>query len=426
MSRLRDRVRSAVERRVRTVRERTARQESGAAGGTHSVAADGTDPSTAARWAGGPVAEVALAGGYLVRAPGAPQSPFVAPWPSQQIGRHTYHSRAALTRSPAGDGTTVVLLGRPVDVEHDTADAQAIADRLASLDAADRLRDAAGLGGRWTVLLHAADGSLTVLTDALASQPVWHSGDAAVLASHEALVPGGSLLARNSLLEVSGSGAVTVRRFWPWSDGAVDAASAGPRAASPDATSVIDLVRDRLVAHTRLLTERGRPGVALTAGPASRAILAAYLAHPREGGFAFTGFAPESAREGRSAAQDLFGASELAHRVGLPHRVVRAVDPPDGSVFAEAYRLAAPRGTTAARAFARAALPPDTVELHSAGALTDLEAWESPDTDFRDGDLSHTVALPFNERGLLALLLDLTEEERVRVVDELGAGLTEA
>ncbi|MCK0114323.1 hypothetical protein MWU75_19480 [Ornithinimicrobium sp. F0845] len=417
VGRVRNRVAGAVRQRVLTVRERSAREA-----GTVDGATAGHPSAGTALLARGPVAEVAFGGGYLVRSPGVPESPYVATWPSRQIGGRTYHSRGPLTWATADDGSTVVLLGRPVDIDHDTADALVIADRLARLAVGPTedsttagqdplVRAAAGLGGRWTLFAHAADGGLTVLTDALASQQVWHTDDGAVVGSHETLVAGATLLPANSLLRVDPAGATTVRRYFPWTQ---------PEPTPSAGVPVLERVRDRLAAHTRLLTGQGRPAVALTAGPASRAVLAAYLAHPREGGFAFTHFATESAREGPEQALDMFAASRLAHRVGLPHLVVRAVAPPEESVFAVAHRLSFPRGSTVASAFARAALPRDTVELHSAGAgVHDLASWESQAGDFRDGDLTHAVALPFNDRHLLELLLGLDDEQR----DELAAEL---
>src|SRR5699024_3388102 len=164
---------------------------------------------------------------------------------------------------------------------------------------------------------------------------------------------------------------------------------------------------------TRLLCDLGRPGVGLTAGPRSRAILAAYLPHRRDGGYGFTHYATESFRTDPAAAEDLFTASALAHRLDLPHRVLRAVKPPRGAVFELAYRRTYPGGTTLARAFARHTLPRDTVELHSAGAdVADQHSWEHLTGDFREGDLAHRVMLPFNDRRLLEIMLSLPPRAR--------------
>ena len=175
--------------------------------------------------------------------------------------------------------------------------------------------------------------------------------------------------------------------------------------------------------HVRLLTGAGRPAVALTAGPSSHAVLAAYLPHRAAEDFTFTYFEPESARHGRGPATDMFRASALAHRLGIPHRVIRAVDPPSGSVFELAYRWAAPHGDAIGAAFARHHLPPDTVELHSAGAETgETQSWVAMAASVRDGDLGHRVALPFNDRRLLGMLVHQPAGQSfvTRLAAELG------
>lgn len=457
--RVRGRVTGAVRRRVLTVRERTARKEEAAAPPGHVSGAALADPR---------VARLAFGGGYLVHPVGAPHSPPSPGWSNETVAGHVYHLRTPLTSSPTRDGGRVVLLGHPVDVDTGTTDAQVITNRLADLaDSAGEgsagvgssrvdssaagptadpvgavVQAAAYLGGRWTLLVHHAGGrQVTVVPDALASQPVWWAPAGDLIGSHEALVPQGALLPVNSQLEVSGSGVtVSALDLGPADDrGPTRAPGRAPGApledqrrrlqgASADQEAFAEF-RERLREHTRLLTQGERPGVGLTAGPASRAVLAAYLPHRQADDFAFTHFATESAREGKEAATDLFRASALAQRVGLPHRVVRTVDPPEGSVFEAAFRATWPDGTSVATAFARHHLPPDTLELHSAGAelvaAADPDdgatpgdgtapgelaiaragaAWVGVPASVRDGDLSHRVGLPFNDRRLLELL----------------------
>lgn len=384
--RARGRVARAARRRVATVREREARRHRAAQ-----------------------AAELAFGGGYLVHEAGVPPPAEVNGWPTVAVGDRTVHTRLPLTLSPVTSGGSVAVLGHPVDVDRDTADPQAITDHLAALAgtagggaAGDTavLRAAAYLGGRWTLLLHGADGGLTVLPDALASRPVWHTPDGRLLASHEALVPGGRLLPPAATLRVAADGAVTVDDGQAWSP-------SGPTA-TEDAYREF---RERLVTHTRLLAGLGRPAVALTAGPRSRAVLAAYLPHRRDDGFAFTHFATTSARHGQAQADDLFAASALAHRLRVPHRVLPTQQAPSGDAFGAAYRTTYPQGATPGRAYARHLLPPDSVELHSAGAEVAEQAWTGLDPSVTEGDLGHLVMLPFNDRRLLELMTGASGDE---------------
>lgn len=419
VGRVRSRVSGAVRRRVRTVRERSARQEApstaGGMVGRTALAAVAADDR---------VAELAFGGGFLVHSADTPGPPLGEHWETRRVADRVYHVRTPLAFSTTRSGETVVLLGHPVDVDAGTAQAQAVTDRLAALadsadstDSPDSTEDAVGavleaaayLGGRWTLFLHGPDGGLTVLPDALASCPVWFTDDGAVIGSHEALVPGGNLLAVNSLLDVSATG--------------VDARSHDVTGGTV-AEATYEEFRERLVEHTRLVAGTGRAGIGLTAGTASRAVLSAYLPHRRPDDFTFTHFATESARAGREQATDLFGASALSHLLGVPHRVVRTTAPPAGSVFEAAYRLTSPHGDSAATAFARHHLPPETVELHSAGApVCDLQSWGAVPDAVRDGDLGHRVALPFNDRLLLEMLVHQPPGEDFvsRLAEELPA-----
>src|SRR5690606_8475243 len=215
------------------------------------------------------------------------------------------------------------------DVDSGTTSPEALAEGLLVAHTAgtqEAVHQAGRLGGRWTLLLHGNDGALTVVPDALASQEVWWDADDGTIGSHEALVRHGTVLRPNSLLTVSppsGDAGGWATQMQPHSSGQRTVVNLGAEAA-------FSTFRDRLVAHTRLLTSLGRPGVALTGGPASHAVLAAYLEHARADGYAFTTFSPASARRSVDPAVDMVRASQLAHVLGLPHRV-REVPPGVGS-----------------------------------------------------------------------------------------------
>ncbi|WP_256838900.1 hypothetical protein [Ornithinimicrobium faecis] len=402
VGRLRDQFEESVQQRVATVR---AREQS------HTTQADSGN--------------LAFGHGYLVRAPGVPRPPEVAGWRTRTISGFVYHARARITASPVSTGGAVVLVGRAVDVDTGNVSPQRLTDELSELAAQSTqalIRRAAYLGGSWTLFRHSPDGSCTVLTDALASQRVWHSPDARTIGSYAALVPDSTALPTNSLLHVTGTGEVTVRRFYPWPD----TDPPGQGAPTTDLAAAYAEFRKRVVAHTRLLSDLGRPGLPLTTAPASRAVLAAYLPHRRDGGYTFTSFATESARKGQDQANELFEASRVSHELGIAHRVVRAVVPPWGDSFSVAYRRTFPQGTSLASAFARHTLPRDTVELHAAGAdVVDLRSWEQLGQDYLEGDLAHRVLLPFNDRRLLEIMLSLPAEQRTKglLVNRLAAEL---
>lgn len=402
VGRLRDQVGESVQQRVATVRERQR---------TRSGQVDSSD--------------LAFGSGYLVRAPGVPRPPEVTGWRTRTINGYAYHARARITASPVRTGGTVALIGRAVDVDSGNVSPQRITDELAELAAQSTealVRRAAYLGGRWTLLRHGPDGAVTVLNDALASQQVWHTPDGRTIGSYAALVPDGTLLPTNSLLHVTDTFGVTVRRYYPWPGDPPP----GQGTPTSDPAAAYAAFRRRIVAHTRLLSDLGRPGIGLTNGTRSRAVLAAYLPHRRDGGYLFTWFATESARQGQEMADAMFGASRLAQELGVPHRVVRAWEPPRTDAFSVAYRRSFPDGTTLPSAFARSTLPRDTVELHSAGAdVVDLDSWEQLDRAYLEGDLAHRVMLPFNDRRLLEIMLSLPRAQRVEqvLVSRLAAEL---
>lgn len=176
-------------------------------------------------------------------------------------------------------------------------------------------------------------------------------------------------------------------------------------------------------------------------------------------------------------ADDLFGASAVAHQCRTVHRVLRWRQAPPDSVFAHLHALTHPHthvSSGAAHAM-WADLPHDLVQLQSNGGETgtvfgrdrndepisparlaslwlgpafateqryldifeeyadhsafraatmlgynhhDLNYWEHRMgkwgyLKFGDGDLSHRVLAPFNDRGLLETMLSVPEERRV-------------
>lgn len=374
------------------------------------------------------VRAVAFRHGYLVCRVGSPVPPAVAEWVQHEVGTVTYHLHPSTRMTVAAEA--VVLLGDPVDVDAATTDPQLIAGRLAELrpeGTAAIVRAASRLGGRWTLFVHEDDGALVVVTDALASQEVWW-GQEGVIASHRALLStSGSALRPNTQLRVGAAGGdgVEVHRYWPAAEDEADPV-VGPDVAGRE-------LCERLVTHTRLLATLGRPGVALSEGLASSALLAAYLRHRHDDGFAFTTFEVASVRDGLGPVEHLFVASQLAQTLGLPHRVVEVIAPAEGDGLGLAYARTHPRGARPGVPQAYAELPADTVVLHPAGSdLTDRAAWEAGDrlgsaAGFPEGDLTQRVLLPFNDRRIIELLLSLSATQKgasaalAELADELPA-----
>lgn len=299
------------------------------------------------------------------------------------------HPRTVLARGRGGRGT-VVLLGHPVDVAAGITEGDRIASRLAGtwdLGGQDALvREAATLGGRWTLLAAPHAGAapvaevaeLLVLPDTHATQPVFSAvaGGRFALASTPALVArtldlpvdesalalleelrrrrGGAVtylpgrrtaylglepLVPNCLLRVrlgtpTSPTPPTVRheRFWPWRE----------REEATDVRAVYRAFRERLAAHTQLLAGLGRPSLSLTAGWDSRVTAAvAQDALRARDGFAFTYVNPRDARAargGRTAMADVTGASAVAAQLRVPHQVLRWRQPPPGSTFDVLHR----------------------------------------------------------------------------------------
>ncbi|WP_298889928.1 hypothetical protein [uncultured Serinicoccus sp.] len=329
-------------------------------------------------------------------------------------------------RGPLHD-RDLVLLGHPVDVAAGLTDPTVVAGRLAATwvrwgtDA--MVREAADLGGRWTLLAGrqtapegdtgAADGraaaggqvELLVVPDTHATQPV-HVGRTArraAVASAPALVAGALGLDRderalelldllrerrsgrvtylpglrtaylgvealvpNSLLRLSldaDSLEVEQRRFWPFR----------PRVATEDVDAVHAAFRERLTAHTALLAGLGRPAVSLTGGLDSRVTAAVAAPALRSAdGFAFTYLNPRDAARSPAAVEDVTVAREAARALGLPHRVLRWRQPPRHGTFDVLHRRTyAPQLPSRGAAHAMwADLPPDLVQLQSNGGET--------------------------------------------------------
>ncbi|WP_139722869.1 hypothetical protein [Serinicoccus chungangensis] len=364
------------------------------------------------------------------------------------------------------DDRDVVLLGHPVDVAAGLTDPTAIAGRLAttwSRSGTDAMvREAADLGGRWTLLAGArtspavgagaaVDGppaapqpgvELLVVPDTHASQPV-HVGRAArraAVASAPALVAdalgldrderaleildllrrrragrvtylpglrtaylGVEALVPNSLLRLTLAGdgiAVDQRRFWPFR----------PRVATDDLDAVYAAFRERLTAHTALLAGLGRPAVSLTGGLDSRVTAAVAAPALRSGGgFAFTYLNPRDAVRGDAAVQDVTGARDVARQLGVPHRVLRWRQPSGGGTFDVLHRRTyAPLLPSRGAAHAMwADLPDDLVQLQSNGG-------ESGTTFIR-----HRPEHVLSPRRLTELYLGSGEEVDDALADEL-------
>lgn len=362
------------------------------------------------------------------------------------------HPRTVLSCERGATGT-VVLLGHPVDVGAGITDGHRIASRLAGtwdLRGDDALvREAAELGGRWTLLGASArrdggpvHGYLLVVPDAHATQPVFSAVSAGRLAlgSTPALVAAAldlavdeKALALLAQLRERRKGAVTYlpgrltpylgldplppnlllradlgerpalrrERFWPWQE----------RVETDDVGTVHAAFRERLTAHTTLLTGLGRPAVSLTAGTDSRvtAAVARQALREREG-FAFTYVNPRDARGGRAAMADVTAASAVAARLGLPHRVLRWRAPTPGGTFDVLHRRTyAPLVPSRGAAHAMwADLPHDLVQLQSNCA-------ETGTTFYR-----RRTAEPLSPARLTRIMLNATEGHEDLAEDLFG------
>lgn len=341
------------------------------------------------------------------------------------------HTRTVVTHERGATGT-VVLLGHPVDVELGSTDGHRIASRLTStwdlLGEEGMVREAAELGGRWTLVAashptpgpaassqhahpaqrRAPDTRLLIVPDTHASQPVFHAveGGRFALGSTPALVaqaldltvdesalslleelrtrrkgmvtylPGRrtpyldlDTVVPNCLLRVdltTGTPQVAHERFWPWRE--------REEASDIDAVEAVHAAfRERLTAHTALLASLGRPAVSLTAGLDSRVTAAVGRAELlQRDGLTFTYVNPRDARAGVAALTDVTGASAVAAQLGLPHRVLRWRLPPAGGTFDVLHRRTyAPLLPSRGAAHAMwADLPRDLVQLQSNCAET--------------------------------------------------------
>lgn len=416
-------------------------------------------------------------------------------------------------------GRLVIIIGHPIDVDGDTVDphrvARSVLHHLRSRSHDDAVRRAAGVAGRWTmVLLTQADGEpanqfdITVLPDAMATQPIFYStaSGTLALASSEVLVGlsrglgvnsdaakllaaarvrrqtgtiylpgrishvlGVEQVAPNCMLH--GSLSPTTRlahvRFWPWRD----------REENADLAHVRDEFSERLTRHIALISRLGPLTWSLTGGLDSRVLLAHAPDPFPPRSMAFTYFNPRDGARDSGAARDVFVANLLAYRTGLPHRVLRWRTADPDSAFARFHRATHPFGPISqGAAFAMwADLPHDIIQVQGNGGevgtafgtrtpsawsaakaagmwmgrqfeqdaqlaevfedyldYTHLETGLSYGYDhhdlfywehrmgrwgwrkFLDGDFSHRVVPPFNDRSLLELMLALPEPKRVQ------------
>jgi hypothetical protein len=252
-----------------------------------------------------------------------------------------------------------------------------------------------------------------------------------------------------------------------------------------------DRFRELFLTHTRLLCGLGRVGISLTAGRDSRTTFLAAVGHLPSDSFTFTFH--DFGRNAADALDDLIGANALSFEFGVPHRILPLDPFDRGTDFADAYDRTFRRTrqfARAAQAFHRC-LPgdfhhlmsmvaesgtgfyksrkqphidperlsslysrfefgslPEVVEAHREfigyadfhqsrlGPIDYHDAfyWEArvgrwSILRMQEGDLSHRVLLPFNQRGIIEALQSLPLEERLpkqplaRLGEELAATL---
>jgi hypothetical protein len=268
-------------------------------------------------------------------------------------------------------------------------------------------------------------------------------------------------------LDVDRPGQARHERFWPFE----------PRVEDSDLPRVTSDFSERLRAQIALMAHLGPLAWSLTGGLDSRVTLAHLADPPPPGTFTFTYFNPRDGVRSPGAAEDVFVANLLSYRLGLPHRVLRWRKAPEGSVFADLHRMTYPvsyASQGAAHAM-WADLPHDIVQVQSNGGeigtvhmrvrntrpITPAKAaslWLGPAfsehptyleifasyleyaqfTDerllgydhhdlmywehrmgrwghrkFLDGDLSHRIMVPFNDRRVLETMHRLPEAQRV-------------
>jgi hypothetical protein len=348
---------------------------------------------------------------------------------------------------------------------------------------------------------------ITVLPDAMATQPIFYStaGGTLALASSEVLVglahglpvnvgttqflaavrtrrrtgtiylPGSishvhgvQQVAPNCMLNgpLSPSPAVSHVRFWPWRD----------RVENSDLEQVRQQFSERLSRQMSLASQLGPPTWSLTGGLDSRVLLAHAHVPLTPGSMAFTYFNPRDGVRDPSAARDVFTANLLAYNSGISHRVLqwRTADP--HSAFARFHTATHPFSPISqGAAYAMwADLPHNIIQVQGNGGEIgtvfgsrttsdwsptkaaglwlgrqfeqdvpliqmfedyleythmdigishgydhhDLFYWEHRMgrwgwRKFLDGDFSHRVLPPFNDRSLLQMMLALPERERV-------------
>lgn len=291
-----------------------------------------------------------------------------------------------------------------------------------------------------------------------------------LLTSHRNVLP----VVPNCLLDIRltravrgqrASVAVDHRRFWPFE----------ARREQSDIGAVAEAFSERMSAHIGLLSGFGRVGLSLTAGLDSRITLAMARPYLRRDDFTFTYLNPRPAPSG-GAYDDVFGASAIAARVKLPYRLIRWRSPEPDSIFDQIYRTTYPvqRGSPGAAHAMGADLTHDMIQLQSVGGETgtvfprlrnaepisprklsrlwlgmrpgdhrrffdyfeayiaysqfsqdrlrgynhhDVNYWEHRMGKWgcrkaQDGDFSHRLLMPYNDRRLIELMLSLPPARR--------------
>lgn len=359
--------------------------------------------------------------GYLLST-SAVERPTIGQWREMRIGDFQgwveWHTR--VVSASVDERRAVVLFGHPVDIYSETTDAERIAQSAArALESGftPLLHYLAWLGGRFTAVV-VDDDDLRVVPDCHATQPVflWSGSGLASMASHAALLAEAHRLPVNSAAselielrrrinprttvhtpglicpylgirplfancyaEISRSGAIAHRRFYPFGEVA--------RGWSFD--RAYRQFEELFVQHIKLLSSFGIVGVSLTAGYDSQATFAASRRHVRSALFAYTFFGFNRGRD--EEIRDLLAANEASFKAGVPHRIVRWDRDPTDDRFARMYRATFPAGGQAPQ-IARAlyeGLPSGFVEFMSTAAESGSGFYKRRDEPIRGAsDLS--------------------------------------
>ena len=178
-----------------------------------------------------------------------------------------------------------------------------------------------------------------------------------VLTAVEEVLP----LLPNCLLraDLTAPGIVRHERFWPFE----------PRTEDTDMGRVHGAFAERMRDHVRLIGELGPRWWSLTGGRDSRVSLAHLDLSSPPPARAFTYLNPRDLTRSADVANDLFLPSLLAANLEIPHRVLRWRQAEEGSVFDRLHRATYPlrRASHGAAHAMWADLPRDIVEVQSIG-----------------------------------------------------------